>query len=219
MPKATTKLVENAQKILDKLQSKYREATAAGAADKAEMESVSFLAHTGDEKAAAKLETLKDRALRRNFELESIQSALAVAQQKLADAQQAESQAQARKIAKEILNRADRLVALAQTVDDANRVRVEALRGIVDELTEMRSLAAGAGVFVPSHDQFTALGSRAEHTAGMQTPFAREIAEHLAPNHRRDHMSYVAGWRDAIAKSAAALVGEDKPKQQAEEAA
>jgi hypothetical protein len=156
---------------------------------------------------------------KRESEIQSVDFAIAEATKRVQQARAAETQAQARNVAKEILKRADRLVALAQTVDDANRVRVAGLRAIADELTEMRSLAHGISVFVPSHDQLTALGSRAEHTAGMQTPFAREIAEHLPPNHRRDHMSYVAGWRDTIAKSAAALVGEDKPKQQAEEAA
>jgi hypothetical protein len=74
----------------------------------------------------------------------------------------------------------------------------------------MRSLAHGIGLFVPSHDQFLALGSRADHTAGMQTPFAREVAEHLPPRERRTHSSYAVSWHAAITKAVAALVGEDK---------
>jgi hypothetical protein len=202
--------VENAQKIIDQLQAKLHAAEVARVADRAEMEDLAFEAHTGNAPARTKLETFKERDLKSVLEIESIQTALAVAQQKLADAQQAESQAQVRKVAKEILKRADRLVALAQTVDDANGVRVEALRNVADELTEMRSLAAGASLFVPSHDQFAALGSRAERTAGMQTPFSRELVEYLEPNARRDHISYISQWRDAIAKSASALVGENK---------
>jgi hypothetical protein len=205
--------VELAQATLSALEQKRARVAAQREKDDREVEAISYHLHTGDKDAAERFEAIRERALKRELELTSIDAAIVTAKQKLVDAKQAEAQAQARKVAKELLTRADAIVALAQSLDDANRVRIDASRAIADTLTEMRSLAHGLGVFVPSHDQFTALGSRAEHTAGMQTPFAREIAEHLPPNYRRDHMSYVAGWRDAIVKSASALVGEDKSNQ------
>ena len=63
---------------------------------------------------------------------------------------------------------------------------------------------------IPSHEQYLSLGSRAEQTAGMHTPFAREISEHLSPNERRTHTSYVRPWADAIVKAARAIMGEPK---------
>jgi hypothetical protein len=73
---------------------------------------------------------------------------------------------------------------------------------------QMRSIVQGIGLFVPSDEQFLSLGMRAESTAGMRTPFARDIAEHLPPNQRRNHMSYAQQWHDAIVNSARAVLGE-----------
>jgi hypothetical protein len=141
-------------------------------------------------------------------ELAALDAALKSAHQRVADLRAAEVQAQAREVARELLKRAARLVQLGQTLDDANSVRVEASNAIADELTEMRSLAHGLGVHIPNHEQFLALGSRADQTATMGSAFARVVGEHLAPRERRTHMSYVQPWRDAIAKGCAALMGE-----------
>jgi hypothetical protein len=79
----------------------------------------------------------------------------------------------------------------------------------------MRTLAHGLGVHVPSHEQFLSMGSRADLTATMGTPFARDVGEHLPPNERRSHLSYVQPWSDAITKAACAIMGEDKSKEAA----
>jgi hypothetical protein len=42
----------------------------------------------------------------------------------------------------------------------------------------------------------------------MLTPFSRVIAEHLPPNERRSHLSYVQPWSDAITKAARAIMGD-----------
>ena len=77
MSKQTTKLnaVENAQKTLHELEAKRDAVTASRQNDERELEAVAFAAHTGDQKAAAKLETLKERALRRDLELKSVDAA------------------------------------------------------------------------------------------------------------------------------------------------
>ena len=220
MSKQTTKVktgetpIQTAERVLADLRQKSDRVAALREKDDRELGAVSYRAlAAGDSEAGTKLESIKERALKRDLELKSIASAIVIAQQKLEEAKAAEAAEAERVAATELVKRADRLVALAQTVDDANRVRVEGLRNIADELTEMRSLAAGAGVFVPSHDQFAALGSRAERTAEMLTPFSRELVEYLEPNARRDHISYISQWRDAIVKSAAAFVGTDKSNQ------
>jgi hypothetical protein len=87
-------------------------------------------------------------------------------------------------------------------------IRVDQSRALTEGLQTMRSLAHGIGLHVPSHDQLLALGSRAEQTATMQTPFAREVGEHLAPKDRRTHSSYAVPWRDQIVKATGALLGE-----------
>jgi hypothetical protein len=127
---------------------------------------------------------------------------------------EAEAQAEARKVARKLSKMADALVGHAQSLDDANAIRVEASKAIRDQLKEMRSLAEGLGVFVPSDEQFTSLGSLAERTSHQLTPFGREFGEFVAPNQRRDHMSYVASWCNAIKKSVGALLG-DRQKEDA----
>ena len=175
-----------------------------------ERAAVALAAHTGDKTARKRLDEINAAIASHASELASFDAAIKAAGERLREAQAAEARKHAGKTAKQLLKMANAIVQHAQSLDDANSVRVEASRAIADGLTEMRSLAQGLGVFVPSHDQFLALGSRADHTAGMQTPFAREVAEHLPPRERRTHSSYAVSWCAAITKAVAALVGEDK---------
>ena len=207
--------IEKAEQTLATLQAKRAACIKRGTDLADERAAVALDAHTGDSKAAKRLAEIHGAIATHGSELASIDAAIKAAGERLQQAQASESQTQARKVARELLKRARVIVEHARTLDDANTIRVEASRAIADELTEMRSLAHGIGLFVPSHDQFLALGSRADHTAGMQTPFAREVAEHLPPRERRTHSSYAVSWRDAIAKAVAALVGEDKQTEAA----
>src|SRR5262249_48875493 len=63
---------------------------------------------------------------------------------------------QARKVARELLKRANAIVKHAQTLDDANRIRVEALHAVAGELTEMRSLAQGIELLARDRPPFIA---------------------------------------------------------------
>jgi hypothetical protein len=166
----------------------------------------------GDAKAKAKLDKLNAEAAALAGEIESLAGAVEEAEGRIERARQAEAQAEARKVARRLLKMADALMSHAQSLDDANAIRVEASNAIHEELTRMRELAHGLGVFVPSHEQFISLASRADMTTTMQTPYAREAGEHLPPGERRDHMSYAAQWRDAIVKGANAILGE-QPKE------
>ena len=202
--------VADAEKTLSGLQRKRDASVARGVELGEERSKISFAAHAdGDQAARRKL----DKAAVHDSELRSLDAAIAEAAARVEKAKATETQS--RQKSWRASCSADALVQYAQSLDDANTIRVEMSRAIADGLLEMRSLAQEAGLHVPSHDQFLALGSRAEHTAGMLTLFAREIAEHLAPNQRRTHMSYIAQWRDAIAKAAAALAGEGKEQEAA----
>jgi len=202
--------VQKSEAVIADLETKRAACVKRGTELADERAAVALDAHTGNVKARKRLDEINAAIATHGSELASIDAAIKAAGERLQQAQASESQTQARKVARELLKRARVIVEHARTLDDANTIRVEASRAIADELTEMRSLAHGIGLFVPSHDQFLALGSRADHTAGMQTPFAREVAEHLPPRERRTHSSYAVSWRDAITKAVAALVGEDK---------
>jgi len=207
--------VQKSEAVIADLETKRAACVKRGTELADERAAVALDAHTGNVKARKRLDEINAAIATHGSELASIDAAIKAAGERLQQAQASESQTQARKVARELLKRARVIVEHARTLDDANTIRVEASRAIADELTEMRSLAHGIGLFVPSHDQFLALGSRADHTAGMQTPFAREVAEHLPPRERRTHSSYAVSWRDAIAKAVAALVGEDKQTEAA----
>jgi hypothetical protein len=139
-----------------------------------EITQLAFAAHTGDKAARQKLDKLNAEKALNDSEHRSIDAAISDATVRVQKAQEAESQALAGEAARELLKKADALLVHAQSLDDANMVRVEASRAITEELNQMRELARGLGVFVPSHEQFLSLGSRAEMTATMLTPFARE---------------------------------------------
>jgi hypothetical protein len=159
----------------------------------------------------AKLDKLNAEAAALAGEIESLDGAIAQAARHVQQAQAAETQVHASEVARELMRRANTLAQLAESLDSANVVRIEASNAMAEELRQIRELARGLGVFVPSDAQFSALASRADITAAMQLPFAREVvAEHLQPSQRRTHMSYAASWRDAISQGAAAILRDEK---------
>src|SRR5262249_3766345 len=101
-----------------------------------ERAAVALAAHTGDAKAAKRLAEIHTAIATHGSELASIDAAIKAAGDRLQRAQAAESQTQARKVARELLKRARVIVEHARTLDDANTIRVEASRAIADELTE-----------------------------------------------------------------------------------
>jgi hypothetical protein len=153
--------------------------------------------------------------VRRDAELRSINAAIEVARRHVEQVQAVEAQAAAREIAKELLARADAIVEHARAIDDANTVRVDQSRALAEELELLRALGQRIGVHAPSHQQLLAMGSRAERTAMVLTPWAREVGEAIAPQEKRTHQSYAEPWRDAIVKAAGALMGEGKREEAA----
>jgi hypothetical protein len=207
---------DDAEHTLVNLQQKREALVARGHRLGEERGKISFAAHASDDaKARKRLDEINRESALHDSELRSLDAAIVEAGERLKASQAIEQQAQAREVAAELLKRAARLVRHGQSLDDANAIRVEASRAIAEELTRMRSLAHGIGVHVPSHEQFLAMGSRADLTATMLTPFAREVGEHLPPNERRSHTSYVMPWSDAITKAARAIMGEGKSRKAA----
>jgi hypothetical protein len=208
--------VADAEQVLADLKAQREQLAAERLKDDAEMGRVSFQAHALHELGANRtLSEITERAIGRDQRLRSLDLAIVEAGERLKAAQAIEAQAQAREVAAELLERAARLVQHGQSLDDANTIRAELSRAIAEELTQMRALAHGIGVHVPSHEQFLAMGSRADLTTTMLTPWAREVGEHLPPNERRSHLSYIRPWTDAITKAARAIIGEGKSREAA----
>ena len=208
--------VAEAEQTVARLQETQRQVAAERAAAENETGRYAFDAHArGDMRAVAELDKIADIIMRHDQRLREINLALSEAAARLQEARAVEASAQGRGVARELLKRSARLVELAQTLDDANRIRVDASCALADELEQARSLAHGVGLYVPSHQQLLAMGSRAERTSMALMPWAREVGEAIAPNERRNHVSYVQHWRDAIAKGCAALMGDANHKQEA----
>jgi hypothetical protein len=212
-PKPPADPVAAAEQAIAALEGDRAVLIAARTQDDAEMRKNAYAARVLCEIGATRaLTEIRERTLEHDGRLREIDAALVTAQDVLKEAEATEQREQAREVAGELLKRAARLVQHGQSLDDANAVRVEASRAIAEELTRMRSLAHGLHIHVPSHEQFLAMGSRADLTATMLTPFAREVGEHLPPNERRTHTSYVQPWSDAIVKAARAVMGEGRSK-------
>lgn len=195
--------IENATQILHELQNKYREVTASGAADTAEMESVSYLAHTGNEKASAKLEALEERANRRAHELESLTSAISVAQRKLAESQHAEAQAIDRKRAEEAREIADRIDSLFVSADKHLALAFDALKAADGRIEELHRL----GFEFPTAIQVRTNALFALQTYLMQLPkyWWNELnhggVRFLAPHERRTFSQLWARMAEPISRN------------------
>src|SRR5262249_55034944 len=102
MAKQKVNDIAKAQETLANLQQKQAELSAHAQADERTLESIAFAAHTGDAKASAALETLKDRAMRRDLETKAISSAIMEARRRVAEATNAEREAEQEKVNAEI---------------------------------------------------------------------------------------------------------------------
>ena len=182
MAKNATKLSapEHAEKVLHELEAKQADLTASRASDESEMASVSYEAHTGNEKAAAKLETLRERALRRDLELKNIASAVQVAKEKVALAQAEEAKAEQKRVALEVRGLLRSLRDAGKTCDEALETFAASSNVMKDIIQKMNAL----GFHHPSSTQYMSLGERAVRGMLVNSPFARGF-ESIAPREGR----------------------------------
>ena len=198
MSKQTTKLnaVENAQKTLHELEAKRDAVAAFSQNDERELEAVAFAAHTGDQKASAKLETLKDRALRRDLELKSIDAAITVARQNVEAAKADEAAADQRRVALELRELAKVMRASAKKCDAGLAMLTEGAKEMRDAIAQ--SNARGLGN--PSETQLQSLGERAVLAAMIEMPWARAF-QHIAPRERQTFVGFATQWAFAIERA------------------
>jgi hypothetical protein len=197
--------IEAAQKVLADLVAK-RDATAqARAADEAAMADVAFEAHTGNEKAAAKLEVLKERVLRKDLELRSIDSAVQLAKEKIALAQAEEARADQRRVALEVRG-------LIGSLRDAGTVCDEALATFAASSNVMKGIIQkinALGFTHPTGTIYMSLGERAVRGTLVNTPFQRGF-ESIAPRERQNFNDFVGRWCVSLEREIAQRLGETK---------
>jgi len=198
MAKITEKLspIENAQKTLNELEAKRGAVAASGQNDERELEAVAFAAHTGDQKASAKLETLKDRALRRDLELKSIDAAITVARQNVEAAKADEAAADQRRVALELRELAKVMRASAKKCDAGLAMLTEGAKEMRDAIAQTNARGLGN----PSATQLQSLGERAVLTALLEMPWARAF-QHIEPKARQTFVGFATQWAFAIERA------------------
>ena len=216
MTKTATKLnaVEHAQKIVDELKAKRDATIAATRADETEMAGIAYEAHTGDQKAAAKLETLRERALRRNDELSSIDSAIAVAERKLTAAKADEVAAEQKRIAAEARLIIDRVDSLFASADKHLALALDALKAADGRIEELHA----RGFAFPTAIQVRTSALFALQTYLMALPkyWWNELSHgglrFLAPHERRSFQHFWSQMAGSIGREIAQRFGELKQK-------
>jgi hypothetical protein len=199
---------EAAEKVLADLVAKRDSVAQARAADEAAMADVAFEAHTGDQRAEAKLETLKERVLRKDLELRSIDSAVQVAKEKVALAQAEEAKANEKRVALEIQRLTKELREAGKLADEGLAMFLDATNAMHHVVSRFSSLGLGN----PSAVQFVSLGERAVRTVLMETVFRRAF-EHLGPAERKSFGSFTAEWAAMLDKATAAKLEQTKQKE------
>src|SRR5262249_39423630 len=211
MAKTTTKLSSiDAQKIVDDLEVRRADSAAQAAADQREMESIALAAHTGDQRAAAKLETIRERELRRQLDLTGIDAALTAAKRNVESAKANEAAAGPKRGAGEARVIVDRIDSLFASADTHFKQAFDALKAADDRIEQLHRL----GFPHPTAIQFRANAIYALETSLMSLPkylwaeLARNSVRFLAPNQRRSFSQFWAAMSATLGREIATRLGE-----------
>jgi hypothetical protein len=185
--------IAKAEQVLAELNAKREQLIARGHELAEQQQAIAFDAHTGSKKERTKLDEINSELLTHDYELRSIDAAIAQAAKKLAAADQAQALEQERENAQALRAKVDEFMSHAIAIDKAFTVMIEEANALESTLKEMHLL----GSSFPSRAQLDALGARALKTVLMQTPWRREF-DHLAPSERQSFPKLVGDWAARI---------------------
>jgi len=188
--------VEKAQEVLADLNEQREALVSRGQELEQRRQEIAFKAHTGSKAERAQLDQINSEAITHDYELKSLDSAIAEATKRLAAADQAEASAQDKENARALRAVVDEFVAHAIAIDEAFTVMVTEANALRETLIKIHDL----GCAFPSYDQLNSLGARALGTAIMQTPWKRDF-EHLAPSQRQSFPKLASDWAARIESS------------------
>jgi len=211
MTTKTTKKVNviDAQKIVDDLEAKAAELAASSAADQRELAEISFAAYAdSDQKALARLETIKSRVVKREVDARSIQSAITEAKRRVVAAQDAEHQEKEARVAEELLE-------LATMMREAGARADKGLAMMIEGSNDLRKIVAAVNarnLGSPSAQQLQSLGERAVRGAIVNSPFAKAF-ETIAPRERQNFAQFTAAWAQMIERHVNAKFEQTKKEE------
>lgn len=197
--------VEAAQSIVDRLEAARLQLIERGKELAEERRKISFLAHTGDAKARARLDRIIADLGAHGNELASVEDAIIEAGARLNVARVHASLSADREQALDLRDALFDFCDAGEKMDAAFVAIREASEAMRDAHSKMYAL----GARTPSHEQVRVFGLLALQTALMQSPWAKEFP-HLAPHERRDFKSLVDGWHDQLTPGIAARIGDEK---------
>jgi len=216
MAKTTTKLsVPDAQKIVDNLEVRRADSAAQATADQREIESIALAAHTGCQKSQAKLEVIKDRVIRREADLRSLDAAITAAKRNVETAKADEAAAEQKRCAAEARVIIDRIDSLFASADTHFKQAFEALNAADARIEELHRL----GFPHPTAVQLRANMIYALETCLMSLPkylwneLARGAVRFLAPGQRRTFSQFWQQMSATLGREIASRLGETKQKE------
>jgi len=203
--------IEAAERILAELQARYDRTVQARESDDRELGAVSYSAlAAGDKDASEKLERVKEQALRRDLEIKAIRSAIAQAQNNLAEAKAAEAAAEQKRCAAEAQVIVDRIDSLFASADLHFRQAMDALEAAHARIEDVH----GLGFAYP-----TAVQLRANIIYALETCMAR-LPKYLwdelsrggvrwpSPAQRRTFSQFWAAMSASLSREIATRLGE-----------
>jgi hypothetical protein len=162
-----------------------------------ERQRVSFAAHTGDAKARQRLDKLNVESATHGSEMSSIESAIAEANVRLANARQAEAVAADRTAALALRDKLSKFRELGEELDDAVSFIAPTLKEMINILHEIHVLGCAS----PTSTQFQVLGVIALQSMIQEMPTLWVNAfefQRLGPLQKKTFKSIVAGWNAQI---------------------
>ena len=165
-----------------------------------ELEAISFAAHgAGDQKALARLETIKAHAVNRGADMKSLDAAITEAKRRVAEAKADEAAADQRRVAHELRELAKVMRSAAKKCDDGLAMLTEGAKEIRTAIAQTNARGLGN----PSATQLQSLGERAVLAAMIEMPWARAF-QHLAPGQRQTFAGgagFVSQWAASIERA------------------
>jgi hypothetical protein len=202
--------VAKAQTIVTDLEAKRELAIKNGTALADERANVALAAHTGDQKAAKRLQEIHQAIAVHGSELASLDAALRAAAQKVEVAQSAVANQNQKINALKLRILSCAFIVHMQKLDQVLGDLVHLLDNVEAIREQLDTLGVG-----PSYEQFTVLGERPILNALANTMFEGRIGHRLAPHERMTFTQLAEAWTRSHQTAVAHILGEEKQNTEA----
>jgi hypothetical protein len=207
---AAAATADKAQGVVVDLEKKRDAAVQHGTALADERAGVALAAHTGDDKAAKRLQEIHTAIAVHGSELASLDAAVRAAGEKVDAAKAAVTTAE-QKV------RAEKLRVVSRVFTTHMRKLDKHLGDFADELDNVEDIreqlgALGVG---PSFEQLVVLGERPLHTVLSQSIFENRVGRHLQPHERTTFAQLAVAWTRQHEVEIARILGDQQTNDEA----